>query len=90
MVRWLMLPSTTSTSPSSSSTSTTVPSSQTSEVKKNAVRYTDPAFESQRKAYQSEYAAKAAANIASARSNNQQMYGVRWTASGWVVELVGN
>ena len=78
-------------SPSSpSSTSTTVPSSQTSEVKKNAVRYTDPAFESQRKAYQSEYAAKAAANIASARSNNQQQYGARWTATGWVVELVGN
>ena len=78
-------------SPSStSSTSTTVPSSQTSEVKKNAVRYTDPAFESQRKAYQSEYAAKAAANIASARSNNQQMYGAKWTAAGWVVELVGN
>ena len=78
-------------SPSSpSSTSTTVPSSQTSEVKKNAVRYTDPAFESQRKAYQSEYAAKAAANIASARSNNQQMYGARWTSAGWVVELVGN
>ena len=73
-----------------SSTSTTVPNSQTSEVKKNAVRYTDPAFESQRKAYQSEYAAKAAANIASARSNNQQMYGAKWTASGWVVELVGN
>ena len=83
-------PSTTSTSPSSSSTSTTVPSSQTSEVKKNAVRYTDPAFESQRKAYQSEYAAKAAANIASARSNNQQMYGAKWTASGWVVELVSD
>lgn len=78
-------------SPSSpSSTSTTVPSSQTSEVKKNAVRYTDPAFESQRKAYQSEYAAKAAANIASARSNNQQMYTARWTSAGWVVELVGN
>ena len=78
-------------SPSSTSpTSATVPSSQTSEVKKNAVRYTDPAFESQRKAYQSEYAAKAAANIASARSNNQQMYGARWTASGWVVELVSN
>lgn len=78
-------------SPSSpSSTSTTVPSSQTSEVKKNAVRYTDPAFESQRKAYQSEYAAKAAANIASARSNNQQMYGAKWTSAGWVVELVGN
>ena len=78
-------------SPSSTSpTSATVPSSQTSEVKKNAVRYTDPAFESQRKAYQSEYAAKAAANIASARSNNQQMYGAKWTASGWVVELVGN
>ena len=78
-------------SPSSpSSTSTTVPNSQTSEVKKNAVRYTDPAFESQRKAYQSEYAAKAAANIASARSNNQQMYGARWTSAGWVVELVGN
>lgn len=77
-------------SPSSTSpTSATVPSSQTSEVKKNAVRYTDPAFESQRKAYQSEYAAKAAANIASARSNNQQMYGAKWTASGWVVELVG-
>ena len=72
------------------SPSTTVPNSQTSEVKKNAVRYTDPAFESQRKAYQSEYAAKAAANIASARSNNQQMYGAKWTASGWVVELVGN
>ena len=78
-------------SPSSpSSTSTTVPSSQTSEVKKNAVRYTDPAFESQRKAYQSEYAAKAAANIASARSNNQQMYTARWTSVGWVVELVAN
>ena len=78
-------------SPSSpSSTSTTVPNSQTSEVKKNAVRYTDPAFESQRKAYQSEYAAKAAANIASARSNNQQMYDARWTSAGWVVELVGN
>ena len=78
-------------SPSSTSTtSTTVPSSQTSEVKKNAVRYTDPAFESQRKAYQSEYAAKAAANIASARSNNQQMYGAKWTSAGWVVELVGN
>ena len=78
-------------SPSSpSSTSTTVPSSQTSEVKKNAVRYTDPTFESQRKAYQSEYAAKAAANIASARSNNQQMYGAKWTSAGWVVELVGN
>ena len=77
-------------SPSSTSpTSATVPSSQTSEVKKNAVRYTDPVFESQRKAYQSEYAAKAAANIASARSNNQQMYGAKWTASGWVVELVG-
>ena len=71
-------------------TTPTVPSSQTSEVKKNAVRYTDPAFESQRKAYQSEYAAKAAANIASARSNNQQMYGARWTATGWVVELVSN
>ena len=71
-------------------TTPTVPSSQTSEVKKNAVRYTDPAFESQRKAYQSEYAAKAAANIASARSNNQQMYGARWTSAGWVVELVGN
>ena len=71
-------------------TTPTVPSSQTSEVKKNAVRYTDPAFESQRKAYQSEYAAKAAANIASARSNNQQMYGARWTAAGWVVELVSN
>ena len=68
----------------------TVPSSQTSEVKKNAVRYTDPAFESQRKAYQSEYVAKAAANIASARSNNQQMYGARWTATGWVVELVSD
>ena len=78
-------------SPSSpSSTSTTVPSSQTSEVKKNAVRYTDPAFESQRKAYQSEYAAKAAANIASARSNNQQQYTARWTSVGWVVELVAN
>ena len=78
-------------SPSSTSpTSATVPSSQTSEVKKNAVRYTDPAFESQRKAYQSEYAAKAAANIASARSNNQQMYGAKWTSAGWVVELVGN
>ena len=73
-----------------SPTTPTVPSSQTSEVKKNAVRYTDPAFESQRKAYQSEYAAKAAANIASARSNNQQQYGARWTAAGWVVELVGN
>ena len=71
-------------------TTPTVPSSQTSEVKKNAVRYTDPAFESQRKAYQSEYAAKAAANIASARSNNQQMYGARWTATGWVVELVSD
>ena len=71
-------------------TTPTVPSSQTSEVKKNAVRYTDPAFESQRKAYQSEYAAKAAANIASARSNNQQMYGARWTSAGWVVELVSN
>ena len=71
-------------------TTPTVPSSQTSEVKKNAVRYTDPAFESQRKAYQSEYAAKAAANIASARSNNQQMYGARWTSTGWVVELVSN
>lgn len=68
----------------------TVPSSQTSEVKKNAVRYTDPAFESQRKAYQNEYAAKAAANIASARSNNQQQYGARWTAAGWVVELVSD
>lgn len=78
-------------SPSSTSpTSATVPSSQTSEVKKNAVRYTDPTFESQRKAYQSEYAAKAAANIASARSNNQQMYGAKWTSAGWVVELVGN
>ena len=78
-------------SPSSTSpTSATVPSSQTSEVKKNAVRYTDPAFESQRKAYQSEYAAKAAANIASARSNNQQMYTARWTSVGWVVELVAN
>ena len=77
-------------SPSSTSpTSATVPSSQTSEVKKNAVRHTDSTFESQRKAYQSEYAAKAAANIASARSNNQQMYGAKWTASGWVVELVG-
>ena len=74
----------------SSPTTTAVPSSQTSEVKKNAVRYTDPAFESQRKAYQNEYAAKAAANIASARSNNQQQYGARWTATGWVVELVGN
>jgi hypothetical protein len=73
-----------------SPTTPTVPSSQTSEVKKNAVRYTDPAFESQRKAYQSEYAAKAAANIASARSNNQQMYGARWTSAGWVVELVSN
>lgn len=71
-------------------TTPTVPSSQTSEVKKNAVRYTDPAFESQRKAYQSEYAAKAAANIASARSNNQQQYGARWTATGWVVELVSD
>ncbi len=71
-------------------TTPTVPSSQTSEVKKNAVRYTDPAFESQRKAYQSEYAAKAAANIASARSNNQQMYDARWTAAGWVVKLVSN
>ena len=79
-----------STSSPTSPTTTTVPSSQTSEVKKNAVRYTDPAFESQRKAYQNEYAAKAAANIASARSNNQQMYGTRWTATGWVVELVGN
>ena len=78
-------------SPSSTSpTSATVPSSQTSEVKKNAVRYTDPAFESQRKAYQSEYAAKAAANIASARSNNQQQYTARWTSVGWVVELVAN
>ena len=73
-----------------SPTTTTVPSSQTSEVKKNAVRYADPAFEPQRKAYQSEYAAKAAANIASARSNNQQMYGTRWTATGWVVELVSD
>ena len=71
-------------------TTPTVPISKTSEVKKNAVRYTDPAFESQRKAYQSEYAAKAAANIASARSNNQQMYGARWTSAGWVVELVSN
>lgn len=71
-------------------TTPTVPSSQTSEVKKNAVRYTDPAFESQRKAYQNEYAAKAAANIASARSNNQQIYGARWTATGWVVELVSD
>ena len=73
-----------------SPTTTTVPSSQTSEVKKNAVRYTDPAFESKLKTYQNEYAAKAAANIASARSNNQQMYGARWTSAGWVVELVGN
>lgn len=71
-------------------TTPTVPSSQTSEVKKNTVRYTDPAFESQRKAYQNEYAAKAAANIASARSNNQQQYGARWTAAGWVVELVSD
>ena len=71
-------------------TTPTAPSSQTSEVKKNAVRYTDPAFESQRKAYQNEYAAKAAANIASARSNNQQQYGARWTAAGWVVELVSD
>ena len=71
-------------------TTPTVPSSQTSEVKKNAVRYTDPAFESQRKTYQNEWAAKAAANIASARSNNQQMYGARWTSAGWVVELVSN
>ena len=78
-------------SPSStSSTSTTVPNSQTSEVKKNAVRYTDPAFESQRKTHQNEWAAKAAANIASARSNNQQMYDAKWTATGWVVELAGN
>ena len=52
---------------------TAVPSSQTSEVKKNAVRYTDPAFKSKLKTYQNEYAAKAAANIASARSNNQQL-----------------
>ena len=73
-----------------SPTTTTVPSSQTSEVKKNAVRYTDPAFESKLKTYQNEYAAKAAANIASARSNNQQMYGTRWTAAGWVVELVSD
>ena len=73
-----------------SPTTTTVPSSQTSEVKKNAVRYTDPAFESKLKTYQNEYAAKAAANIASARSNNQQMYGARWTATGWVVELVSD
>ena len=73
-----------------SPTTTAVPSSQTSEVKKNAVRYTDPAFESKLKTYQNEYAAKAAANIASARSNNQQQYGARWTATGWVVELVGN
>ena len=79
-----------SSSDMKSPTTPTVPSSQTSEVKKNAVRYTDPAFESQRKAYQSEYAAKAAANIASARSNNQQMYGARWTSAGWVVELVSN
>ena len=71
-------------------TTPTVPSSQTSEVKKNAVRYTDPAFESQRKAYLNEWAEKAAANIASARSNNQQMYGARWTSAGWVVELVSN
>lgn len=73
-----------------SPTTTAVPSSQTSEVKKNAVRYTDPAFESKLKTYQNEYAAKAAANIASARSNNQQMYGARWTATGWVVELVSD
>ena len=73
-----------------SQTTATVPSSQTSEVKKNAVRYTDPAFESKLKTYQNEYAAKAAANIASARSNNQQMYGARWTSAGWVVELVSN
>ena len=73
-----------------SPTTTAVPSSQTSEVKKNAVRYTDPAFESKLKTGQNEYAAKAAANIASARSNNQQMYGVRWTSAGWVVELVSN
>ena len=79
-----------STSSPSSPTTTAVPSSQTSEVKKNAVRYTDPAFESKLKTYQNEYAAKAAANIASARSNNQQQYGARWTATGWVVELVGN
>jgi len=69
---------------------TAVPSSQTSEVKKNAVRYTDPAFESKLKTYQNEYAAKAAANIASARSNNQQQYGAKWTATGWVVELVSD
>lgn len=73
-----------------SPTTPTVPSSQTSEVKKNAVRYTDPAFESKLKTYQNEYAAKAAANIASARSNNQQMYGARWTAAGWVVKLVSD
>lgn len=73
-----------------SPTTTAVPSSQTSEVKKNAVRYTDPAFKSELKTYQNEWAAKAAANIASARSNNQQQYGARWTATGWVVELVGN
>lgn len=73
-----------------SPTTTAVPSSQTSEVKKNAVRYTDPAFESKLKTYQNEYAAKAAANIASARSNNQQMYGAKWTSVGWVVELVGD
>lgn len=79
-----------STSSPTSPTTTAVPSSQTSEVKKNAVRYTDPAFESKLKTYQNEYAAKAAANIASARSNNQQQYGARWTATGWVVELVGN
>ena len=79
-----------STSSPTSPTTTAVPSSQTSEVKKNAVRYTDPAFESKLKTYQNEYVAKAAANIASARSNNQQQYGARWTATGWVVELVGN
>ena len=73
-----------------SPTTPTVPSSQTSEVKKNAVRYTDPAFESKLKTYQNEYAAKAAANIASARSNNQQQYGAKWTATGWVVELVSD
>ena len=73
-----------------STKTTTVPSSQTSEVKKNAVRYTDPAFESKLKTYQNEYAAKAAANIASARSNNQQQYGAKWTATGWVVELVSD
>ena len=82
--------------PSSVSTTTDTTDVSSSDMKSptlpttTAVRYTDPAFESQRKAYQNEYAAKAAANIASARSNNQQMYGARWTATGWVVELVSD